>query len=206
MANSFVGIKEGSEDHKMLVDTYNRHKPLARNYKLKYTDAWCAGFISTIAILVNATDIIPCEVSANNQRKKFEKLGNAVAKDDSRYGDIVYYDWDGNGTADHVGVVYSRNGNTIQVVEGNKNDAVGVRTISLGKPTIKYVFRPNYTGETTNRHGSDKRYSDSLGIDVVAHEVIRGKWGVGATRRQRLSRAGYNWQEVQKRVNELLGQ
>lgn len=41
-------------------------------------------------------------------------------------------------------------------------------------------------------------------IDVIAREVINGKWGVGAERRRRLTEAGYNYEEVQKRVNEIL--
>lgn len=41
-------------------------------------------------------------------------------------------------------------------------------------------------------------------VDHVALEVIKGKWGNGADRKRRLKEAGYNYSEVQKRVNELL--
>ena len=41
-------------------------------------------------------------------------------------------------------------------------------------------------------------------IDTIAREVIAGKWGNGATRKQKLTAAGYNYSEVQKRVNQLL--
>lgn len=41
-------------------------------------------------------------------------------------------------------------------------------------------------------------------IDVVAQEVIDGKWGNGEDRKRRLANAGYNYQIVQNRVNELL--
>lgn len=41
-------------------------------------------------------------------------------------------------------------------------------------------------------------------IDVIAREVIEGRWGVGAERRRRLTEAGYDYEEVQKRVNEIL--
>ncbi len=41
-------------------------------------------------------------------------------------------------------------------------------------------------------------------VDQVAREVIRGEWGNGVTRRQRLTGAGYNYDLVQRRVNELL--
>lgn len=46
--------------------------------------------------------------------------------------------------------------------------------------------------------------SDIMLIDKVAKEVIAGKWGVGAERKQRLRAAGYNPAMIQARVNELL--
>ena len=40
---SWVGYNDADGSHKKIIDIYNSHKPLARGYKLKYTDAWCAG-------------------------------------------------------------------------------------------------------------------------------------------------------------------
>lgn len=42
-------------------------------------------------------------------------------------------------------------------------------------------------------------------IDEIAREVIRGDWGNGADRRNRLTSAGYDYAAVQAKVNELLG-
>lgn len=41
-------------------------------------------------------------------------------------------------------------------------------------------------------------------IDELAQEVIAGKWGNGADRKNRLTNAGYNYSKVQNRVNEIL--
>lgn len=41
-------------------------------------------------------------------------------------------------------------------------------------------------------------------VTEIAKEVIRGKWGNGADRKKRLETAGYNYKEVQEKVNELL--
>jgi GH25 family lysozyme M1 (1,4-beta-N-acetylmuramidase) len=42
-------------------------------------------------------------------------------------------------------------------------------------------------------------------VDELAQEVIDGKWGNGEDRKVRLTNAGYNYAEVQARVNELCG-
>lgn len=41
-------------------------------------------------------------------------------------------------------------------------------------------------------------------VDEVAREVIRGEWGNGSDRRQRLEAAGHNYDAVQDRVNAIL--
>jgi len=46
--------------------------------------------------------------------------------------------------------------------------------------------------------------NDLKSLDVIAKEVIAGKWGTGIERKQRLRAAGYNPAIIQARVNELL--
>lgn len=41
-------------------------------------------------------------------------------------------------------------------------------------------------------------------VEQIAKEVIQGKWGNGEVRKQRLTAAGYDYNVVQKKVNELL--
>ena len=41
-------------------------------------------------------------------------------------------------------------------------------------------------------------------VDVLAKEVMQGLWGNGKERKDRLSKAGYNYEEVQKQVNKKL--
>lgn len=41
-------------------------------------------------------------------------------------------------------------------------------------------------------------------LDEIAKEVIKGLWGNGAARKEKLSAAGYDYTAVQKKVNELL--
>jgi len=41
-------------------------------------------------------------------------------------------------------------------------------------------------------------------VDELAHEVIKGEWGNGSERERKLTAAGYDYNEVQKRVNQIL--
>ena len=41
-------------------------------------------------------------------------------------------------------------------------------------------------------------------VDEIAREVIRGDWGNGQDRKNRLTAAGYDYDAVQARVNQLL--
>ena len=47
-------------------------------------------------------------------------------------------------------------------------------------------------------------YPAKKSVDEVAREVIQGKWGNGAERKKRLTAAGYDYNEVQKKVNQMI--
>lgn len=47
-------------------------------------------------------------------------------------------------------------------------------------------------------------YSAKKSVDEIVREVIQGKWGNGTDRKNRLTNAGYDYNIVQKRVNELM--
>ena len=53
--------------------------------------------------------------------------------------------------------------------------------------------------------GNKTEPKPSKSIDELAKEVIRGDWGNGTDRKTRLTNAGYDYNAVQKRVNEILG-
>lgn len=55
--------------------------------------------------------------------------------------------------------------------------------------------------EKLNQKLSD---NPTLSLDIIAKEVIDGKWGNGEERKVRLENAGYNYREVQDYVNHML--
>ena len=154
-ARKWVGLNEADGSHKKIIDVYNSHKPLARNYKLKLTDEWCAGTMSALAIACDATDIIPTEVSCGNLIQLAMKKGIFVEADNfiPSPGDFLLYDWgddgkgDNIGWPDHIGIVEAVNDNIITIIEGNYKNAVGRRTIAVNGRYIRGFITPKYKAE-----------------------------------------------------------
>lgn len=205
----WIGYSESNGKFKEIIDTYNSHTPLARDYKLKYSDEWCDGTISAAAIKSSAVDIIGTEVGCEKHIEIFKKKGiwieDGTVK--PKPGDIILFNWDdstqGNdGFADHIGMVEQQYGNTIICIEGNMNGVVGRRTINVGWGYIRGFARPKYKAESESNVTSTPVKKKT--VEQIAKEVIQGAWGAGAIRKNALVKAGYNYAAVQAKVNELL--
>ena len=171
-AKAWIGCREADGSHKKIIDTYNVHRPLARNYSVKYTDAWCATFVSACAIKTSMTDIIPTECGCGQMIALFQKLGEWDENDARvpRPGDIVFYDWDDSGKGDntgwpdHVGIVEKVSGSTITVIEGNKGNAVGRRNLQVNGKYIRGYGIPKYSsGSSQNASSGNTGGSSSSG-------------------------------------------
>lgn len=154
-AISHIGIKEGTTLHHRIIDRYNSHKPLARGYAVKYTDAWCATFVSYLAIVMGYTDIIPTECGCPQMITLAKQMG-IWCEDDSYTplpGDIPLYDWqdsgagDNTGTPDHIGITEKVANGIVTVIEGNYKDAVGRREIPVNGRYIRGYIVPRYDAE-----------------------------------------------------------
>ena len=63
---------------------------------------------------------------------------------------------------------------------------------------LGFIYNPAVKDEPTPAPKPSKS------VDELAKEVIRGDWGNGQERKDRLTAAGYNYSAVQARVNEML--
>lgn len=68
-----------------------------------------------------------------------------------------------------------------------------------GNCDMNYLYNTDIIIESGSTDDSDKK-----SIDELAQEVIDGKWRDGEDRKNRLEKAGYNYDAVQDRVNEIL--
>lgn len=104
----------------------------------------------------------------------------------------------------HVGIVEEINGDKVTIAQSNYGGAlftvnkvkleVGKITSYVGEVFLGYIYNPYIIDAP----------KPTKSVEQVAQEVIDGKWGNGYTRKQRLEQAGYNYVEVQQKVNELL--
>lgn len=206
IARGWLGYSEKNGKFKEILDVYNAHKPLARGYKIKTSDEWCAAFVSACFIKAGATDLSGTEVSCSKFIEIFKKKGTWIedGSQKPKVGDIILFNWDlfaqpNDGAPDHIGIVEQVYGSTIVCIEGNKGEKVDRRTMNVGWGYIRGFARPKYTSESSSTTKPPKKT-----IDQLAQEVIRGAWGSGAVRKNALIKAGYNYDAVQARVNEIL--
>lgn len=84
---------------------------------------------------------------------------------------------------------------TIVQESDGKGSNAGWGKLKSGAGWISLDFCERTDGKATSAKKS---------VDEVAREVIRGDWGNGSDRKKRLEAAGYDYDAVQKRVNQLL--
>ena len=151
-AESWLNANQFDGSHKPIIDIYNSHEPLAVNYKVTYTDQWCATFVSAVAIQCGLTDIIPTECGCQRQIELFRAI-NAWQEDDAYVpmpGDFIFYSManpskgDCTSWSDHVGIVAGTNRNRILVIEGNNGGYVKHRIINIDDSRIRGYAIPNY--------------------------------------------------------------
>lgn len=210
LVKSWEGKKESDGSFKNIIDIYNSTAPFPRNTKMQYNWAWCACTWSALAKKLGYTAIMPVEISCYYIIEEAKRMG--CWKEDDAYvpspGDAVLYDWQDNGVGnntgnpDHIGTVievYESAGYMV-VMEGNYSNSVKKRTLSINGKFIRGFITPKYTDNTVSApvQGAGKS------VETVAREVIAGKWGTNPDRKKTLEAKGYNYTEVQNKVNEIL--
>lgn len=208
-AQAWLGCKESNGTHKQIIDLYNSVKPLPRGYAVKYSDAWCAATVTAVGIKAGLSAILFRECGCGAMIELYKAAGRWQENDGyvPDMGDVIFYDWedtgkgDNTGYPDHVGIVCSVSGNTIRVIEGNKNNAVEYRDIAVNGRYIRGYGLPDYASMATA--AEPEKTPEKKTVAEIAQEVYAGKWGNGADRKAKLEAAGYNYTEVQAAVNVI---
>lgn len=186
---SHLWENESDGTHRAIIDRYNSQAVLPRGYRVKYTDAWCATFVSAVALEAGFEKIMPTECSCPQMVALYKSLGCWVENDEysPKPGDIIMYDWqdsgsgDNHGTPDHVGIVVSSSDSGMKIIEGNINNAVGYRYIPVNSRYIRGYCVPDYANVSDDVvvEGCDTMYQkmDNVpdwAVDTVKKLVNRG--------------------------------
>lgn len=207
---SWIGYSEGNGKHKIIIDIYNKHKPLPRGYKVKYSDEWCDTTISAAFIKAGLYGLIGAECSCQKHIEIF-KSKNIWIEDGSitpKIGDIILFNWDckkqpNNGNADHIGFVEKVKDGYITTIEGNKNNSVSRRKIKVGEGVIRGYARPKYKNTPAKPEKPTKPTKKKSEVEI-AIECLKGKHGNGEDRKKFISSIGYDYKKIQRIINELV--
>ena len=117
-------------------------------------------------------------------------------------GDQVFFTRNGKPSGCyHTGLVYKVDTDYFYTIEGNTSKASTIVSNGGGVAKKKYI-RAKYKGKVL--FGRPKYDYIKKSALEIAHEVRRGLWGIGRERRIRLIEAGYDYDEIQAYVKDIM--
>ena len=201
-AEAWLGCNVADGTHKKIIDLYNSRYPLPRSTPVKYTDAWCATFVSAVSYKAGLNGIIPPECGCEKMTELL-KIHGSWHEDESyipQTGDIIFYDWQDNGVgdctgySDHVGIVVEVIDGTIKTIEGNINiggtSGVGYRTMPVNARYIRGYGIPDYASLATPEYiGDPSEWARVSCAKAVNNKIFHGdgtgfRWTDGITREE----------------------
>jgi hypothetical protein len=151
IAQSYLGVEMGSTEHKKIVDAYNSVNPKPVGYTAKYSDDWCDVFVTTVFQQAGLSSLIGRECGVQRHIGIMQQKGIWQGKVLPKAGDVITFDWDGGGFADHIGIVESVKDGIVTTIEGNSSPytssgktKVNRKTYNWNASYIKGYARPNY--------------------------------------------------------------
>lgn len=180
-AKSYLGTREGSHNHREIIDLYNKAR-YSDAHQMTMQDPWCCAFVVAVFEQCGMRDIIPCYAACDQMINVFTKWGRYYSRSVRcvKPGDIIFYDWTGDLSADHVGIVVQNRFGDLSVIEGNKTDSVAYRNISITSPQILGFGVPNYdasngtsgSGGTNSTFNPDREYIKTLPVLMVGKKNV----------------------------------
>ena len=108
---------------------------------------WCACFVSWCADQCGYIEsgLVPKFAGCVDGANWFKSNGKWQDRTyEPKAGDIIFFDWEGDGTTDHVGIVEKCENGTVYTVEGNSGDACKQRQYAVGSSNIYGYGIPAY--------------------------------------------------------------
>ena len=210
VAKTYVGYKETPVNITTFSADFDKNYPDFYNTR-KQGAAWCDIYVDHCFVeaygVARALELLcqpkkscgaGCKFSADYYRQKgqFIKRGSGTPQE----GDQIFFGT--YGKESHTGLVTKCDGSKVYTIEGNSSDMVKEHSYSLKSTKISGYGRPKYTEADYVKPDTTH---DNLDIDTLANMCIKGLLGNGQARKDKITAMGFNYYEVQARVNELLG-
>ena len=179
--NAWVGATKGSAKHLEILEIYNTHRPLARGYTVKVTDAYCATTASAAYIKAGIAEYTGTECGVEKYTLVAKGLGIWVEDDAHapKIGDACVYDWDDNGVGDctgagdHIGIVTATGGGKFTVTEGNMSGGkVGKRTMAVNGKYIRGFICPDFAAIAKKISAAETPAASQA--SAIRHTVVAG--------------------------------
>ena len=158
VAETQLGYEESTQD--FIIDAAGNVRGYTRYgdwWQEPYRD-WCAMFVSFCLTRAGVPrDAFPQEASSADwiallqSRELYDRAGEAVPE----VGDVIFFDMDGNGAADHVGVVTDVDESCVATLEGNSYGGVRRQSYALSAPEILGYGRLNRAYRNAIRQGDN---------------------------------------------------
>lgn len=197
---------KGNGNFNKFADYIDKNYPTFYNTKKNGAD-WCDIFVDYLFIKsfgLNSALSLTCQPLKScgagcvfssqyyNSKKRFSKT--------PQYGSQIFFGSSFNDCY-HTGIVYAVDKDYVYTVEGNSSDMVSKRKYKINDSSILGYGHPDYdvepTGTTPKKEETPKTTIKNEAVDILAKQVIQGKWGVGKERADMLYTA------IQTRVNEI---
>ena len=98
---------------------------------------WCACFVSWCLNQAGYSEpkFAACQSQGIPWFRNNGQWANGNYKDLAP-GDVIFFDWEGDGSADHVGIVIGTDGQRVYTVEGNSGDSCRIRDYDINSNVI----------------------------------------------------------------------
>ena len=173
-----------------------------------YQGGWCTTFVlwcfnkagKQNGVTLNGV-IIPRGGNCSSMISWFKDKGRyySPSKYTPKSGDLIFFDWTGSGTADHVGIVNYTSGTTVYTIEGNCSGKVKAREytkkgskpynnissiIGYASPKFSSVSGSSAGKTTTKKHTTTKKATASKKVTTKKATTAKSTTKKTATKKE----------------------
>lgn len=122
LARGYIGVEQFDSRHNTMVSIYNSGKSSYSGYRVSTYDDWCDIFVSTMYQQSGLIDLIDKEAYVPYHIRLMKNKGIWVGNSGPQPGDVITFDWNLDGVADHIAIVEKVEGDKVITIEGNTSD------------------------------------------------------------------------------------